>query len=172
MADQLGRSVGDMYEGAFVPGLMLAGLYAIYVFAITLFFPNTAPGFPADAIGYREDTGKRGLGSLAALFAASALFGWLMMRNSTTHGADYVVLVMFFGMLFAFSVAVVNWACDRFLHVRFLSHLAQQVMFVMVPPLFLIFLVLGTIFIGLATPTEGGAMGATRWARPAQLSLR
>ena len=31
----------------------------------------------------------------------------------------------------------------------------------MVPPLFLIFLVLGTIFIGLATPTEGGAMGAT-----------
>jgi tripartite ATP-independent transporter DctM subunit len=31
----------------------------------------------------------------------------------------------------------------------------------MVPPLFLIFLVLGTIFIGVATPTEGGAMGAS-----------
>src|SRR5262249_56178364 len=42
-----------------------------------------------------------------------------------------------------------------------LSHLAQQVTFVMVPPLALIFLVLGTIFIGVATPTEGGAMGAT-----------
>src|SRR5207253_5585637 len=42
-----------------------------------------------------------------------------------------------------------------------LSHLAQQATFVMVPPLALIFLVLGTIFIGLATPTEGGAMGAT-----------
>jgi tripartite ATP-independent transporter DctM subunit len=161
MADQLGRSVGDMYEGAFVPGLMLAGLYAVYVFALTLFFPAAAPGLPAHAVGYREDTGKRGLGSLAALFAASALFGRLMMRNSATHGADYVVLVMFFGMLFAFAVAVVNWACDRFLHVRFLSHLAQQVTFVMVPPLFLIFLVLGTIFIGLATPTEGGAMGAS-----------
>src|SRR5215468_9999835 len=161
MADQLGRSVGDMYEGAFVPGLMLAGLYAVYVFAVTLFFPDATPGLPADAVSYREDTGKRGLGSLAALFAASALFGWLIMRNSTTHGADYVVLVMFFGMLFAFAVAVVNWACDRFLHVRFLSHLAQQVTFVMVPPLFLIFLVLGTIFIGLATPTEGGAMGAS-----------
>ncbi len=38
--------------------------------------------------------------------------------------------------------------------------MAQQTTFVMVPPLFLIFLVLGTIFIGLATPTEGGAMGA------------
>ncbi|MFM7123252.1 MAG: TRAP transporter large permease subunit, partial [Fluviibacter sp.] len=31
---------------------------------------------------------------------------------------------------------------------------------VLVPPLFLIFLVLGTIFLGIATPTEGGAMGA------------
>jgi tripartite ATP-independent transporter DctM subunit len=39
--------------------------------------------------------------------------------------------------------------------------MAQQTTFVMVPPLFLIFLVLGTIFIGVATPTEGGAMGAS-----------
>ena len=38
--------------------------------------------------------------------------------------------------------------------------MAQQITFVMVPPLVLIFLVLGTIFIGVATPTEGGAMGA------------
>jgi TRAP-type mannitol/chloroaromatic compound transport system permease large subunit len=161
MADQLGRSVGDMYEGAFIPGLMLAGLYAVYVLIVSLLFPKTVPGLPADAVGYREDSGRRGLPSLAVLSVASGLFGWLMMRRSTTHGADYVVLTMFFGMLFAFAVALVNWVCDRYLHVRFLSRLAQQVTFVMVPPLFLIFLVLGTIFIGLATPTEGGAMGAT-----------
>ena len=30
MADQLGRSVGDMYTGAFIPGLVLTGLYMIY----------------------------------------------------------------------------------------------------------------------------------------------
>jgi tripartite ATP-independent transporter DctM subunit len=84
-----------------------------------------------------------------------------MMRNSTTHGADYVVLTMFFSILFAFAIAVVDWICDRLLGFRFLSHIAQQVTFVMVPPLFLIFLVLGTIFIGVATPTEGGAMGAS-----------
>ena len=41
-----------------------------------------------------------------------------------------------------------------------LIRMAEQVTFVMVPPLVLIFLVLGTIFIGVATPTEGGAMGA------------
>ena len=38
--------------------------------------------------------------------------------------------------------------------------LARSIMVSMVPPVVLIFLVLGTIFIGLATPTEGGAMGA------------
>src|SRR5215468_5550851 len=43
MADQLGRSVGDMYEGAFLPGLALAGLYAVYVFMVTILFPNYAP---------------------------------------------------------------------------------------------------------------------------------
>jgi tripartite ATP-independent transporter DctM subunit len=41
-----------------------------------------------------------------------------------------------------------------------LSRLAEQVTFVLIPPLVLIFLVLGTIFLGVATPTEGGAMGA------------
>jgi tripartite ATP-independent transporter DctM subunit len=161
MADQLGRSVGDMYEGAFLPGLMLAGLYAGFVLLVTQLFPKFAPGLPVEAIGYREDDGKRGLTSLAVLFVVSAAVGVFAMRNSTTHGADYVVLLMFIGIVFAFCVAVVNWACDRLFKFRFLSRLAQQVTFVMVPPLFLIFLVLGTIFIGLATPTEGGAMGAS-----------
>lgn len=38
--------------------------------------------------------------------------------------------------------------------------LAKQVMLVMVPPLFLILVVLGSIFAGVATPTEAGALGA------------
>ena len=124
-------------------------------------FPKATPGLPAEAIGFREPDGSRGLISLGVLAAASAVFGWLMMRNSQSHGADFVVLSMFFGILFAFGVAVVNWAVGRLWGFRFLSHMAQQTTFVMVPPLFLIFLVLGTIFIGVATPTEGGAMGAS-----------
>jgi len=161
MADQLGRSVGDMYEGAFIPGLVLAGLYATYVFVVTILCPKAAPGLPAEAIGFREMDGSRGLISLGILAAAAAVFGWFMMRGSDTHGADFVVLTMFNGIIFAFAVAVVNWLTDRFLGFRFLSKMAQQTTFVMVPPLFLIFLVLGTIFIGVATPTEGGAMGAS-----------
>src|SRR5438067_5057370 len=161
MADQLGRSVGDMYEGAFLPGLTLAGLYAVFVFLTTIFFPNYVPGLPVEAVGFREDNGSRGLLSLAVLTAVSVAVAIFAMSNSQTRGADYVVLTMFIGIMFAFAVSVANWISDRFLGFRFLSRLAQQVTFVMVPPLFLIFLVLGTIFIGVATPTEGGAMGAT-----------
>jgi tripartite ATP-independent transporter DctM subunit len=160
MADQLGRSVGDMYEGAFIPGIVLAGLYAFYIFIVTILYPKAVPGLPMEAVGFREADGSRGLISLAVLTVASVVFGWLMMQRSTSHGADFVVLSMFFGILFAFGVAVINWLTNRFIGFRFLSHMAQQTTFVMVPPLFLIFLVLGTIFIGLATPTEGGAMGA------------
>jgi TRAP-type mannitol/chloroaromatic compound transport system permease large subunit len=163
MADQLGRSVGDMYEGAFVPGLVLSGLYASYVFLVTMLFPKATPGLPPEAVGFREADGSRGLISLAILAVASGVIGWLIEGHyfPEAHGADFVVLCMFFGILFAFGTTVVNWVAAKLTGFRFLSHMAQQTTFVMVPPLFLIFLVLGTIFIGVATPTEGGAMGAT-----------
>jgi tripartite ATP-independent transporter DctM subunit len=161
MADQLGKSVGDMYEGAFIPGITLAALYAVYIFMVTIAFPKATPGLPPEAVGFREADGSRGLISLGMLTVVSGVFGWLMMRHSETHGADFVVLTMFNGIMFAFGVAVINWIIARFTGFRFLSHMAQQTTFVMVPPLFLIFLVLGTIFIGVATPTEGGAMGAS-----------
>jgi tripartite ATP-independent transporter DctM subunit len=94
LADQLGRSVGDMYAGALVPGLVLTGLYALYVFAYSMIRPGSAPALPPEARTLRG--------------------GALGMRVLTS----------------------------------------------LVPPLVLIFLVLGTIFVGIATPTEGGAMGA------------
>ncbi len=161
MADQLGRSVGDMYEGAFIPGLVLSALYTGYVFLVTLVSPAATPGLPPDAVGFREPNGRRGLLSLLVLALISSVVGWLAMRDSSAHGADFVVLAMFFAISFAFVIALINWTTGRLLGFRFLSIIAQEVTFVMVPPLFLIFLVLGTIFIGLATPTEGGAMGAT-----------
>ncbi len=95
LADQMGASVGDLYEGALVPGLTLTGFYALYVLAVSIFDPKAAPGCPPEA--------------------------------RTLHGGALMIKV-------------------------FTS---------MVPPLVLIFLVLGTIFIGVATPTEGGAMGAS-----------
>ncbi len=95
MADQLGKSVGDMYAGAFIPGFVLTGLYVFYIVLVAVFKPEWVPALPPEARSLRGAT--------------------LLLRVLTT----------------------------------------------LVPPLFLIFLVLGTIFLGIATPTEGGAMGAT-----------
>src|SRR6201984_3308347 len=64
MADQLGKSVGDMYEGAFIPGLALAGMYAVRTFTTSIVFPKSTPGLPAEAVGFRETDGGRGLWSL------------------------------------------------------------------------------------------------------------
>ena len=72
MADQLGRSVGDMYEGAFIPGLVLSAIYAFYIFLVTRFSANAAPGLPPDAVGFREPGGSRGLTSLAVLTVAAS----------------------------------------------------------------------------------------------------
>src|SRR5690242_13080807 len=60
LADQLGRSVGDMYTGAMVPGLMLAGLYAVFAFMVATIWPHAAPGLPPEAIVHREPDGSRG----------------------------------------------------------------------------------------------------------------
>ena len=53
-------------------------------------------------------------------------------------------------------------AIEKRFGINTMSRLGQQVIMVLIPPLALIFLVLGTIFIGLATATEAGAMGAVR----------
>ena len=100
------------------------------------------------------------------LTVVSGAFGWLVMRQLNTHGADFVVLTMFFGMVFAFGVALLNWISDRQFGFRFLSKLAQQVTFVMVPPLFLIFLVLGNDLHRTCNPDRGRRNGGDRSARP------
>src|SRR6185437_14732513 len=58
MADQLGRSVGDMYAGAFIPGIALAGLYAVYALGVTLVKPAWAPALPIEARRLREPDGS------------------------------------------------------------------------------------------------------------------
>src|SRR4051795_11062592 len=54
MADQLGKSVGDMYEGAFIPGLVLALLYASYIFGVSIVAPEHAPALPDEAMTIKE----------------------------------------------------------------------------------------------------------------------
>ncbi|MBE2239507.1 MAG: TRAP transporter large permease subunit [Caldilineaceae bacterium] len=94
LSQQIGVSVGDLFIGSFIPGLMLAGSFLLYVVVIAFLRPKMAPAFPPEA--------------------------------RTVHGVK----------------------------------LAMRVVKVVIPPIVLIFLVLGSIFFGIATPTEAGAVGS------------
>ena len=94
LADQLGKSVGDMYAGAIGPSIVQTLLFILFIFIVSIFKPHLVPPLPAEA---------------------RTLRGWALWKR-------------------------VLWG--------------------VIPSLGLIFIVLGTIFMGLATPTEAGAMGA------------
>jgi TRAP-type mannitol/chloroaromatic compound transport system permease large subunit len=161
MADQLGRSVGDMYKAAFFPGLMLTAMYAGYVLAVSIFKPDAAPALPLEARNLRQPNGDSGVRSLAVLAAVAVgityLFSqWYGGRHPNTPSDE----VMIYGASLATAVCFLFAVISRKLKLNILSRMAERVVFVLIPPLALIFLVLGTIFVGIATPTEGGGMGA------------
>ena len=169
LADQLGRSVGDMYKGAFVPAFMLVGCYVLYIAALAIFKPASVPALPLEARIYREPNGSGGYTSLLALMSISfvvsvvlarhmpEVHSWWLDKEITSVATDEkVVVAMCGGAIVALLIALFN----KYMKLGLLSRLAERVTFVLIPPLLLIFLVLGTIFLGVATPTEGGAMGA------------
>jgi GntP family gluconate:H+ symporter len=169
LADQLGRSVGDMYKGAFVPGFMLTAMYVGWVILIAIFRPAMVPALPIEARTIREDNGKTGLMSLLVLTVLSTgvavyfgehyadVYSWFKGEKIESVAKDETIVVsMCAGVTLAFVIAVFN----KVTRLGLLSRMAERVTFVLIPPLLLIFLVLGTIFLGIATPTEGGAMGA------------
>jgi tripartite ATP-independent transporter DctM subunit len=94
LADQLGVSVGDLFIGSLLPGLMMTAAFAVYVIIIAILRPEVAPALPPEV-------------------------------------------------------------CDLPA-----GALATRVMQAMIPPLVLILLVLGSIFFGITTPTEAGAVGS------------
>ena len=158
LADQLGKSVGELYKGAFIPGFVLTGMYLLYITALSIFYPQSVPALPAEARTIREKDGTSGLRSLLILviLCTAAAISFAKWRPASVALDELIVTSMCVGVGLAFVAAVVN----RVTKMGLLSNMAERVTFVMIPPLALIFLVLGTIFLGIATPTEGGAMGA------------
>ena len=168
MADQLGRSVGDMYAGALLPGVILIGLYAVFVIIVAIVKPSWAPALPLEARIYKEANGASGHKSLLLLMliAVAAGLAWSQVHDEMIKSwtgrelqapvDETIIMSMTVSSFVALFLAGIN----RTLKLGLLSKLSERVTFVLIPPLVLIFLVLGTIFLGLATPTEGGAMGA------------
>jgi len=145
-----------------MPGLLLAGMYAGYVFLVSMVRKDAAPALPPEARAIREDNGSSGVLSLLVMVALviAGTYGFEVLLRSWAPGwahQNEFILASSLAILVAYIIASAN----RLLKLGILSRLAESVIIVMVPPLALIFLVLGTIFLGIATPTEGGAMGAT-----------
>ncbi len=162
MADQLGRSVGDMYQAAIVPGLILTAMYAGWVLMVSIARPTALPALPPEARNLRQPDGSAGLPSLAAVILLGVLAAWLFrtfylaVYKSALAPDEALVYATVFGVAVSYLTALLNSKASLGL----LSKMAERVVLVLVPPLALIFLVLGTIFVGIATPTEGGGMGA------------
>ena len=168
LADQLGRSVGDMYAGAMLPSVILIGLFLVFIAFVAVIRPHWVPAIPVSARIHREPSGSSGHASLLVLLILALLvgLGWahfhdriverLIGREGIAATDEVVIISLMVATVFAYLLACV----DLWLRLNWLSRLAKQVTFVMIPPIVLIFLVLGTIFLGIATPTEGGAMGA------------
>ncbi|RPE64605.1 tripartite ATP-independent transporter DctM subunit [Tibeticola sediminis] len=158
LADQLGRSVGDLYAGAFIPGFVLTGLYIGFVLLVSLIKPSAVPALPLEARTIREDDGSTGMRSVGvlALISVGCAVAFAKTRDAAMPLDEKIVLSMCVDMGVAFVAALAN----KSFKLGLLSRMAERVTFVLIPPLALIFLVLGTIFLGIATPTEGGAMGA------------
>lgn len=170
IADQLGQSVGEMYKASFIPAFILVGIYVIAIMVLAVWRPQWVPALPASALVYHEDNGNSGHKSLGILALIGVIAGvltfdfWAQMKlvlggdpTAITPTDEKVVMALMLSIGLAWLLAVL----DKGLRLNLLSTLAKRVTFVLIPPLLLIFLVLGTIFLGLATPTEGGAMGAS-----------
>jgi TRAP-type mannitol/chloroaromatic compound transport system permease large subunit len=203
LADVLGVSVGDMYEGALLPGLMLVSMLALFILLVSLFKPASLPALPQSEWMPRTPASLKealidhvplALVTVGLYFAINARIApdlWLFLlgmaialvwifvfakirKTSFAAAMNEEASPLFFLVImtvleasevistpkgFASTFAVLLGlliASQMFLGTR--SH--NKVIAVMAPPLVLIFLVLGTIFLGVATPTEGGAMGA------------
>ncbi|MCQ9617453.1 TRAP transporter large permease subunit [Paenalcaligenes niemegkensis] len=168
MADQLGRSVGDMYAAAIRPGLLLIVIYVVFIMAVAFFRPHKVPALPEHArikCTAKGNTGRRSLGMLVLLCTLIGLL-WAGLHNEVMAQVfsrpakaptDQVAITA----LIVASLSALSFACiNRITGWGLLSQLAERFVFALIPPVILIFLVLGTIFMGIATPTEGGAMGA------------
>lgn len=152
LADQLGRSAGDMFQGALIPSMVLTGAYIVYVMILSFLRPAQMPALPKEA-----RTLGSGLTSLVVVLAFGvAVFFLAEDMIDKNHGRNSMMLAATIAVIACYVVALI----DRHFKLNRMSRLAQQVVIVLIPPLALVFLVLGTIFLGIATPTEGGAMGA------------
>ncbi len=148
MASLLAVSVGNLFIGAILPGLLLSGLYFIYILSVSSIRPSMAPPLPDDAI--QLEPTNRGRMNKYFLMIGAVIIAAVILEQTALSAYMNWTLVAFFS-IFAISMIVGRIEGDS---------LFGAVLKGLMPPVFLIVLVLGSIFAGWATPTEAAGVGA------------
>lgn len=148
MANLMAISVGNLFLGAVLPGLLLAGLYFVYILVVASIKPEWAPPLEKDAIRVEPTSRGRVLGFIivAALIVGAA---YLLQQSEYREYAN-------FGLIGFFSIFVASMLIGKMEGESIFGLILKG----FVPPVFLIVMVLGSIFGGWATPTEAAGIGA------------
>ncbi len=148
MANLLAVSVGNLFMGALIPGLLLSVLYFVFIMVVASLRPSLAPPLPRDAIKLKP-TNFANLWLFLSIAASCMVAAWLLFQS---HLADFVN----WGLIAFVAIFVAAMKVGR----REGDSLLGGILKGFVPPIFLIVMVLGSIFAGWATPTEAAGVGA------------
>ena len=148
MANLLAVSVGNLFVGAIFPGLVLSALYFFYILTISTARPEWAPPLAEDAIELAP-TNKGRLYAYLGLVGAMVIGSWLLQQTASAETVNWG-LIAFFG-IFATSMTMGRIEGES---------IFGAVLKGFIPPIFLVVMVLGSIFAGWATPTEAAGVGA------------
>ena len=149
LAQQLGVGILGLFAGALFPGLLLSGLYVVYVLAVAYLKPDLAPAMPPEQ---RKLDGNPSIGVKAVLAAILAfmVFLVLILRGADPETTNALAFALI-GSLVAFGIFFALMAMTKML--------GTEVLVSIVPTVVLIVGVLFSIFQGIATPSESGAVG-------------
>ena len=148
MANLLAVSVGNLFIGAIIPGLVLSGLYFLYILTVASLKPEIAPPIREDEIDLKPSSRSNIL-----LFFGAVIVAVFLAYEGDVLGLNEDVNWPLLGFLAVFAISM--WMGRREGNSLFGGILRG-----FVPPVFLIVLVLGSIFAGWATPTEAAGVGA------------
>jgi len=148
MANLLGVSVGNLFIGAIFPGLVLAGLYFLYIITRCTINPSLAPPLPEDAI-VLNPTNKKNVAFYGFIVALLIIAAWWLKSQAILPSFNWALLAFL-------TIFVVSMVLGRYEGNSLWGWILKGFM----PPIFLIVMVLGSIFGGWATPTEAAGVGA------------
>lgn len=148
MANLLAVSVGNLFIGAILPGLVLSGLYFLYIMTRATINPSIAPRIEKDEI----DLAPTNPANVRLFVGVIIFFVGMQLISEATGFLTFInwSLVTILGIFFA----------SMFIGKREGDTLLGGILKGFVPPIFLIIMVLGSIFAGWATPTEAAGVGA------------